>query len=76
VTSAVVRLTMRPGDAPDARFIEFLQRCFRQRRKTLRNNLSGMYSDAALAAAEANRLRAEQLGVDELRALWIRLESV
>jgi 16S rRNA (adenine1518-N6/adenine1519-N6)-dimethyltransferase len=76
VTSAVVRLTMRPGDAPDARFIEFLQCCFRQRRKTLRNNLSGMYSDAALAAAEANRLRAEQLGVDELRELWIRLESV
>lgn len=74
VTSAVVRLKMRADDAPDSRFVEFLQRCFRQRRKTLRNNLSGMYSGEALAAAGANRLRAEQLGVEELRALWMRLE--
>jgi 16S rRNA (adenine1518-N6/adenine1519-N6)-dimethyltransferase len=76
VTSAVVRLTMRAGEAPDARFISFLQNCFRQRRKTLRNNLTGKYSNEALAAVNANRLRAEQLGVDELRALWSRLESV
>jgi 16S rRNA (adenine1518-N6/adenine1519-N6)-dimethyltransferase len=75
VTSAVVRLTMRAGDAPDARFISFLQSCFRQRRKTLRNNLSGLYSDETLAAVDANRLRAEQLGVEELRALWLRLEN-
>lgn len=75
VTSAVVRLTMREGDAPDVRFIAFLHSCFRQRRKTLRNNLSGMYSDEALAAVNANRLRAEQLSVEELRALWLRLEN-
>jgi len=75
VNSAVVRLTMRTGDAPDPRFLAFLQCCFRQRRKTLRNNLSGMYSDEALAAVDANRLRAEQLGVEELRALWLRLEN-
>jgi hypothetical protein len=37
--------------------------------------LSGLYSDETLAAVDANRLRAEQLGVEELRALWLRLEN-
>jgi hypothetical protein len=34
-----------------------------------------LYSEAALEAADANRLRAEQLDVEELRALWMRLET-
>ena len=43
VDSAVIRLTPRPAPAVDdqAGFLGFVSICFRQKRKTLRNNLAG-----------------------------------
>ena len=72
VDSAVVRLT--PKDAGDKiaggteAFLDFVSICFRQKRKTLRNNLRGYYD----SAPDISR-RAEELSVDELLALYREL---
>ncbi len=73
VTSALVQLKMRTGVRPDAEFLNFLQLCFRQRRKMLRNNLSGAFDRTALGALEITRRRAQQLEIEELRKLWEEL---
>jgi 16S rRNA (adenine1518-N6/adenine1519-N6)-dimethyltransferase len=73
VDSAVVRLT--PIAAPEsAEFLEFASSCFRQKRKTLRNNLAARYSKAVLDAVPAVSQRAEQLSVEELLALFRALQ--
>jgi 16S rRNA (adenine1518-N6/adenine1519-N6)-dimethyltransferase len=75
VDSALVRLTPHAHPEPDAGpLAEFVGLCFRQKRKTLRNNLAG-FCDAGMLAAlpEASR-RAEQLSVDEFRSLYRRLK--
>jgi 16S rRNA (adenine1518-N6/adenine1519-N6)-dimethyltransferase len=71
VDSSVVLL--EPYDAlPDAEpFLEFVSRAFRQKRKTLRNNLMEHYP--AIAAQPEVQLRAEQLSVDQLRSVFIRV---
>ncbi len=55
VHSTVLRLTMAPrlGElrVEEQPFIVFLKLAFAQKRKTLRNNLRGQYSDAAVRAA-------------------------
>jgi 16S rRNA (adenine1518-N6/adenine1519-N6)-dimethyltransferase len=75
VESAVVRLTPRgvplAGDA--AGFLQFASACFRQKRKTLRNNLSGHYPREVLDALAEGGLRAEQLPLQELLGLYRRL---
>ena len=67
VDSAVIRLTPRPesavGDVDG--FLAFVSICFRQKRKTLKNNLRGAYDPAP----EISR-RAEELTVDELVDLY------
>jgi len=73
VTSALVQLEMRAGVRPGAEFLNFLQLCFRQRRKMLRNNLSGAFDRTALGALEITRQRAQQLEIEELRQLWQEL---
>ena len=73
VTSALVQLEMRGGVRPDAEFLKFLQLCFRQRRKMLRNNLSGAFDRTALGALEITRRRAQQLEIEELHKLWEEL---
>ena len=73
VTSAFVQLKMRDGLGPDPDFLRFLQLCFRQPRKMLRNNLSGAFDREALGALEVTRCRAQQLAIEELRALWNEL---
>ena len=75
VDSAVVRLTPRDGASelgvPDLPpFLKFAQHCFRQKRKTLRNNLAPVYGDEKILSLPEARLRAEQLGVQELAALY------
>jgi len=73
VDSAVVRLT-RHAEPPavDRRaFLKFASACFRQKRKTLRNNLAGVWPQAA-EWPEAG-LRAEQLSVAQLISLFSRL---
>jgi 16S rRNA (adenine1518-N6/adenine1519-N6)-dimethyltransferase len=68
VDSAVIRLTPHPRSSaadPD-KFLDFASACFRQKRKTLRNNLSGRYAREVLATqAEIMDKRAETLSVDD-----------
>lgn len=83
VNSALVRMTL-PGErvslaiADEKRFLEFIQTCFGQKRKTLRNNLRAAASDEriheALAACGLRAdARAEQLTLAEFAALFARL---
>ncbi len=76
VDSAAVLLT--PG-APEAlgvndpeAFLEFAAHAFRQKRKTLRNNLAPKYGRQVEAWPEAG-MRAEQLSLAKLVELWRRL---
>lgn len=74
VRSAAIRLAMRQGSPPEG-LLSFLRACFRSPRKTLRNNLAGRYSRSCLAADRCSGLRAQQLGLAELAAMWERLEA-
>ena len=85
VTSALVRLTppaerARLDVGDDQSFLGFIQSCFGQKRKTLRNNLRNIAEDAQIKAAlEACGLRAdsraEQLSLSHFAALFKRLTS-
>jgi 16S rRNA A1518/A1519 N6-dimethyltransferase RsmA/KsgA/DIM1 with predicted DNA glycosylase/AP lyase activity len=75
VDSAAIRLTRRsdvPGDLAD--ILTFAGMCFRQKRKTLRNNLRAFYGDAMDRMPEG-LMRAEQLGVTGLVELYRRLKA-
>ena len=77
VDSAVVSLTPHTVLPPDEarKFIKFASAAFRQKRKTLRNNLLGSYDKAVLDATGETKQRAEQLRLDELIGLWRRLTN-
>lgn len=75
VDSAVVRL--EPGDpARDfgindlPYFLTFAGNCFRYKRKTLRNNLAGLYDKSAVESLVGPKDRAEALGIVELAKLF------
>jgi 16S rRNA (adenine1518-N6/adenine1519-N6)-dimethyltransferase len=75
VDSTVVCLTphasMPPSDP--APLLAFIGLCFRQKRKTLRNNLGPIFGfDRVDALPEAGR-RAEQLSLEEFRTLYRKL---
>jgi 16S rRNA (adenine1518-N6/adenine1519-N6)-dimethyltransferase len=73
VDSAAVRLTPRQPELSDpAGFLEFASRSFRQKRKTLRNNLRPFYGPQVDAWPEAG-LRAEQAPLAKLIELYRRL---
>jgi 16S rRNA (adenine1518-N6/adenine1519-N6)-dimethyltransferase len=86
VDSALVAMTM-PGErgrlgingaSEEQRFLEFVQTCFSQKRKTLRNNLKAMASDERIHAAFAlvglsADARAEQLTLAQFAALFGQL---
>lgn len=74
VTSAVVRLAMRPAAAAEAGFVAFAQKCFAHPRKKLRNNLAGAYPKDILRERPEMELRAQQLDVEELVELWRLLQ--
>jgi 16S rRNA (adenine1518-N6/adenine1519-N6)-dimethyltransferase len=78
VDSSVVRLTPRDaaaelGIADLAEFLRFVQSCFRQKRKTLRNNLGSVYGLDRIEGLPEAKLRAEQLSVADLAALYQKL---
>ena len=79
VDSAVIRLLPRP-EAPDstdtAALLKFAGLCFRQKRKTIRNNLLGAYPKERLDALPETGRRAEQLSIAELAALHRTLTAV
>ena len=76
VDSAVVRLLpMAPQVHDPEAFLAFARLCFRQKRKTLRNNLLGAYPKEPLDALPETSQRAEQLSIPQLAALWRQLSS-
>ena len=80
VDSAVVRLEPRPsgedfGIKDLAVFLKFAGNCFRYKRKTLRNNLAGLFDRSAVEAVVGPKDRAEQMGVAELVQLFSRLNK-
>lgn len=77
VDSAVIRLTPRPEaiSAETEPFLDFASACFRQKRKTLRNNLADHFPKEALEGIAALSRRAEQLSVAELLELFRNLRA-
>ena len=78
VDSTVVRLVPRNravelGLTDPARFLRFAGYCFRQKRKTLRNNLAGVYGKDAMDGWPEARKRAEELSIEEIAGLYRRL---
>jgi 16S rRNA (adenine1518-N6/adenine1519-N6)-dimethyltransferase len=77
VESAVVLLEPRSAplceDVPG--FLRFASACFRHKRKTLRNNLAGVFQKERIEALEEASLRAEQLAVSELVRLFAKLKD-
>ncbi len=80
VTSALVRMDL-PGERAelgiddDERFLEFVGRCFGQKRKTLRNNLRGVAEGARLEAlleecGLALNARAEELRLQQFAGIY------
>lgn len=79
VDSAVVVLTPKPEQSgpmlSEPGFVEFLGLCFRQKRKTLRNNLKGVYDVRLLDRVAAAGRRAEQQSIEELFGLYQQLKA-
>jgi len=78
VDSTVVQLLPRNhaaklGLSDPARFLRFAGHCFRQKRKTLRNNLAGIYGKDAMDGWPEAGKRAEELSLEELAELYRRL---
>jgi 16S rRNA (adenine1518-N6/adenine1519-N6)-dimethyltransferase len=80
VDSAVVLLESRDaalewnlGDK--TAFLRFASACFQHKRKTLRNNLAPSYGKERLDALAEGRLRAEQLSLPQLAALYRQLDA-
>jgi 16S rRNA (adenine1518-N6/adenine1519-N6)-dimethyltransferase len=76
VDSTVVLLERQPPPLADTEaFLHFASACFRQKRKTLRNNLMDAYGKAAVDALPEAGKRAEQLSIVELVAVYERLKG-
>jgi len=76
VKSAVILLEPRSVDAAWAEgFLRFVSAAFHQKRKTLRNNLGSLFPKPLVEAQPESGLRAEQLSIDALKALYARLLS-
>ena len=60
---------------PDA-FLGFASRCFRQKRKTIRNNLAEAYGRALVDAWPEAGLRAEQIPLAGLLEIYERVKSI
>ena len=79
VDSAAVRLdpaqrTEPLGIQSPADFLGFVGECFRQKRKTIRNNLS-RYNAALIASWPEAALRAEQISLEQFAEMFHRLRD-
>lgn len=74
VQSAVVRFDFA-GEPPPDGLEPFLSACFSQPRKMLKNNLASRYPQQLLRTDPCGGMRAQQLSVGDLRAMWLRLEA-
>jgi 16S rRNA (adenine1518-N6/adenine1519-N6)-dimethyltransferase len=73
VDSAVVEFTPRdPGMTDPEAFLQFAAHCFHHKRKTIRNNLAEVYGKDVVESWPEAALRAEQLSLPELEAMWRR----
>jgi len=78
VDSSVVMLTPRQvdlGEMDRKAFLKFLSTSFRQKRKTLRNNLSALYGRELVDTWPEAGLRAEQLTLEQFAAMFRRLDG-
>ncbi len=76
VKSAVILLEPLEVDREWAKgFLKFVSAAFQQKRKTLRNNLGAVFSKERVEAQPESGLRAEQLSIEQLKALYARLLS-
>jgi 16S rRNA (adenine1518-N6/adenine1519-N6)-dimethyltransferase len=76
VDSAVVQLEPVNGGMENlASFLKFAGNCFRYKRKTLRNNLAGLYDRSAVESLVGPKDRAEALSVAELAKLFQALTT-
>jgi 16S rRNA (adenine1518-N6/adenine1519-N6)-dimethyltransferase len=75
VDSAAVLLTPRHPISPSdpAPLLAFVGLCFRQKRKTLRNNLAPFFGNDLVDALPEASKRAEQLTLEQFRDLYSRL---
>lgn len=78
VDSAVIELTPTPlpwtGPGVDD-FVRFLGACFHQKRKTIRNNLAGIYGSDVVSAWPESGLRAEQIPLETLKSMFQRVQT-
>lgn len=78
VDSAVLRIEPRERGAelsindPEA-FLQFISQCFRQKRKTIRNNLAGVLGKETLDTWPEAGLRAEQLTLEQFAEMYRRI---
>jgi len=79
VDSAVVLLEPRPGGPavsdPDG-LVRFVGHCFAHKRKTLRNNLAGIYGKELIGNWPEASLRAEQIPVAGFVEMWKRMSGL
>jgi len=79
VDSAVVLLTPHTRDlgvGDREAFRRFLSQCFRQKRKTLRNNLAGVYGKERIDPWPEAGLRAEQVTLEQFAEMYKRTLSL
>ena len=73
VNSAAVLLIPRTPPLDDPEFLTFVSQCFRQKRKTIRNNLSGIYGRERIESWPEAGLRAEQIPLEAFQHMYYRL---
>jgi 16S rRNA (adenine1518-N6/adenine1519-N6)-dimethyltransferase len=78
VDSAVIELTPTQTRwvGPDVDdFVRFLGACFHQKRKTIRNNLAGIYGSEVVSAWPEAGLRAEQIPLKTFESMFRRVQT-
>ena len=70
----MVLLEPRAAGDPDAGgLLEFIGHAFAHKRKTIRNNLGGIYGKEIVDSWPEAGMRAEQLSLDQFRMLYARV---